>query len=147
MGRYSGVILAILGLFFMAGCRFTRVDDPGNFERIFLFEKPPEVQVVHSYYHKNPDWLPPTDPRYYIELRGMGNSSSDPTKWGTLKAATPTDADRKQCGQEPPDWFVPKAVSHYQMWIPIKERPEDNIGLREFRDKDDGTLFYCLGKP
>ena len=132
----------------MSGCVFTRVDAPGNFERIFGFDKPPDVQVVHSYYHKSPDWIHPSDFRWYIALHGTGNSSSDPTMWGTVKAATPTDADRKQCGPEPPDWFVPKPVSHYEMWIPIDDGPfKDHGGAREFRDKDDGTLYYCAGKP
>ena len=38
----------------LVGCGGTYVDDKHNFERAFKFQKPKDVQVIHSIYWQSP---------------------------------------------------------------------------------------------
>ena len=131
-----GGIFALCAVLALAGCGGTWIDDPGNFKRVFDFEKPPEVMVIHSYYWKSPHWT--VEYRYYIALKGprkFGDGLTDPS------LMTPTIADESKvdsCGDQKPEWFLPKPLSQYDAWIP---KTDDRY--RVFRDKGDGTVFVC----
>jgi hypothetical protein len=120
----------------MTGCGGTWVDDEGNFNRVFGFDKPNEVQVLHSYYWKSPHWS--TEYQYYIALRASTKFASGLTAAQLMSPATPNSDMREQCGSNPPQWFVSKPPSHYQMWI-----PKNSDQYRVFQDKDDGIIYVC----
>jgi hypothetical protein len=130
------LLLAFSALLVLTACSGTWVEDPRNFKRVFDFDKPPEVKMIHSYYWKSPHWT--VEYRYYIALEG-------PRKFGDgltdASLMTPATADQNQldsCGDSKPQWFLPKPFSHYDAW-----KPKGDAGYRIFRDKDAGTLFVC----
>jgi hypothetical protein len=125
--------LTIALLLVLVACGGTWIDDPRNFKRIFDFDKPPDVTVIHSYYWKSPHWT--VEYRYYIALacpRKFGDGLTD-----LMTHATPDQANIDSCGEKP-EWFLPKLLSSYEAWI-----PKTDTGYRVFRDKEDSTLFVC----
>jgi hypothetical protein len=42
------------------------------------------------------------------------------------------------CGDNRPQWFLPKPLTNYEVWV-----PKAATGYRVFRDRADGTLFLC----
>ena len=120
----------------MGGCGGTWVDDEGNFKRVFGFDKPNDVQVLHSYYWKSPHWS--TEYQYYIALRTSASFANGLTATQLVSPAIPDANALEQCGGNPPQWFVSKPFSHYEMWI-----PKNSYRYRVFRDKDDNTIYAC----
>lgn len=120
----------------LAGCGGTWVEDAGNFERVLGFSKPPDVRVVHSYYWKSPHWS--TEYRYFIALQASSKFSVGLTSEELMTAVAPDMAVLDKCGTDRPQWFLPKPLSAYAVWI-----PKASGGYRVFRDKADGILFVC----
>jgi hypothetical protein len=129
----SSVVLLVLVL---NGCGGTWVDDPRNFERVFGFSKPPDVQVIHSYYWKSPHWT--TEYQYFIALQPSSKFTNGLTSPVIMTAATPDATAIDVCGDKRPQWFLPKPLMSYEMWVSRGE-----AAYRVFRDKADGTLFVC----
>jgi len=130
------VALIAVALLIVGGCGGTWVDDAGNFNRVFGFDKPSDVQVLHSYYWKSPHWT--TEYRYFIAVRGpakFANGLTAPQFWDP---ATPDKRSLETCGGDPPAWFMSKPLDRYKMWM-----PKDSKTYRVFQDKDDLTFYAC----
>ena len=127
--------LAIALLLILVACGGTWVDDPRSFKRVFDFEKPPEVTVLHSYYWKSPHWT--VEYRYYIALACPRKFSDGLTNPSLMTRAMPDQAKIDSCGDKPA-WFLPKPPANYEAWM-----PRSDAAYRVFRDKEDGTLFVC----
>jgi hypothetical protein len=124
---FFSVAFAIL----LSGCGGTWVDDPSNFERVFGFNKPPEVTVLHSYYWKSSHWT--TEYRYFISLKASAmfvNGLTSP------QLMTHAESSVKVSGDDVPAWFLTRTLDHYEMWTSINQS-----GYHIFRDKDDGKIF------
>lgn len=131
------VLSFVVGLtFVLAGCGGTWVDDAGNFKRVFGISQPPDVRVVHSYYWKSPHWS--TEYRYFIAIHASSKFSIGLTSSEVATAVAPDTAVLDRCGSDRPQWFLPKALEHYEMWI-----PKAAGDYRMFRDKANGVLFVC----
>ena len=112
------------------------MDDRKNFDRVFGFEPPPDVTVIHSYYWKSSHWS--TEYRYFIAIRPSTKFVDGLTD---LRVAVPVKPDDKlldSCGDKKPEWFLPKPPANYEAW-----KPKTNDRYRILRDKGDGTLFIC----
>jgi hypothetical protein len=129
-------ILPLALLLVLPSCGGTWSDDPGNFSRVFGFSKPQDVEVLHSYYWKSPHWT--VEYSYFISLRPSPKFVTGLTS-PELMTSVPPDAEvLSSCGDKPPQWFLPKSLINYEVWI-----PKAASGYRVFRDKADGTLFLC----
>jgi hypothetical protein len=127
--------LAIAWLLILVACGGTWVDDPRNFKRVFDFDKPPDIAVIHSYYWKSPHWF--VEYRYFIALAGPRKFGDGLTHPSLMIPASPDQVKSESCGEKP-DWFLPKPLSKYDGWI-----PKEKAGYRVFRDQEEGTLFVC----
>ncbi|PYU67967.1 MAG: hypothetical protein DMG49_17310 [Acidobacteria bacterium] len=130
------VWLVVLLVLVLNGCGGTWVDDSHNFERVFGFNKPADVHVIHSYYWKSSHWS--TEYRYLIALRPSSKFTSGLTSPELMTAAIPDATAIDACGDKRPQWFVPKPFMSYEMWVSRR-----GAAYRVFRDKADGTLFVC----
>ena len=140
MRNYRALITALLTLVFAVGCSKAWIDDEGNYRRAYGFDKAPYIQIVHSYYSTS-RWGR-KDPRYFFAQRLPEELVQKLVADGTMRSETPDSRARYGCGGKPPDWFVPKSADHYEMWV-----YKDFSGIRMFRDKDNGTIYNCGGRP
>jgi hypothetical protein len=124
-----------LALLVLTGCGGTWIDDDRNFNRVFDFDKPNDVGMVHSYYWKSSHWS--TEYRYFIALRAPLKFVEGLTDTRLMTPATPNDEMLSSCGEKP-QWFLPRPLNNYQAWI-----PKSDDGYRLFWDKADSTLFVC----
>ena len=136
MTKIGRVLIAVVFMLPLGGCGGTWIDDKGNFKRIFGFDKPNDVQVVHSYYWKSPHWS--TEYQYYIALHTSTRFASGLTAAQLMSPAVPDKDALAQCGSSLPPWFVSKPLSHYEMWV-----PKNTFQYRVFQDKDDSTIYVC----
>ena len=128
-------VSVILILVCVAGCGGTWVDDPGNFRRVFGFNQPDEVTVLHSYYWKSPHWT--TEYSYFIAMQPSSKFLAGLTSNELMVPAKPEPKLLESCGTRP-TWFLPKPLASYEVWL-----PKIQMGYRAFRDRTDGTLFVC----
>jgi len=120
----------------LAGCGGTWTNDSGNFERVFGFSKPKDVQVLHSYYWKSPHWT--TEYTYFIELSASQGFTNGLTSMMLPAPIALDGGESNSCGSPRPRWFLPKPLTSYETWMPKAAE-----GYRVYRDKDEGTLFLC----
>lgn len=128
------VLFCIATLVTMVACSRTWVDDPGNYKRAFGFAKPPEVEVIHSYYKEHY----PGQFQYFFAMKtSPAFQASLLSQRGTTKKNGPLG--REGCG-EPPDWFVPNPSDQYELWI-----SPSRTSVRMFRDIRTGIFYVCAG--
>jgi hypothetical protein len=128
--------VVFLGLTLLSACGGRWIDDSSNFERIFGFDKPQGVEVLHSYYWKSSHWT--TEYSYFIALRASQKFVTGLTSAKLMDQASLTGTAIGSCGNERPSWFLPKSITAYEAWV-----PKGGGDYRVFRDKGDGTLFVC----
>lgn len=121
----------------LAGCSGgIWVDDAGNFKRVFGFNQPGDVKVLHSYYWKSLHWT--VEYSYFIALEASQKFAARLTSGEQMTAVAPEEKLLDSCGGKRPQWFLPKPLASYEAWF-----PKAGSGYRVFRDKTDGTLFLC----
>ena len=120
----------------LAGCGATWVDDDGNFARVFGFNKPQDVEVIHSVYWKSAHWS--VEYYYFIALRVPPKFLASLTSVETMTSVATDKAVSNACGDKPPLWFMPKSLNSYEAWV-----PKAGAGYRVFQDRADGILFLC----
>ncbi len=121
----------------LAGCGGTWDDDRGNFKRVFGFDRPADVQVLHSFYWKSPHWT--TEYRYFIALHAPATFIRNLTDPLLMQPGTLTGDAATACGSNPPSWFLPPPMTRYRMWVSHKE--EDTY--RVFLDPSTNTVYAC----
>jgi hypothetical protein len=129
------LVVSCLALWIVAGCGGTWVDDERNFKRVFDFNKPQDVTVVHSYYWKSSHWS--TEYRYFIALRAPLRFVERLTDAKLMTPKSPDEAMVSSCGDRP-QWFLTEPLTNYEAWI-----PKSDDRYRVFRDKTDGIVFVC----
>jgi len=120
----------------LSGCGGTWIDDHRNFNRIFRFGKPGDVNVLHSYYRKSPHWS--AEYVYFIARKAPPKFAGGLTADELMTSVAPGEAILNSCGDKRPPWFLPKPPTNYEVWI-----PKAAAGYRVFRDEADSTLFLC----
>jgi hypothetical protein len=129
------LVIMFVALATLAGCGGTWVDDDRTFQRVFDFDKPQDVTIIHSYYWKSSHWS--TEYRYFIALRAPLKFVEGLTDTRLMTSKSPDEEMVSSCGDKP-SWFLPKPLTNYQAWI-----PKSNDRYRVFHDNADGTLFVC----
>jgi len=130
--------LAIASLALMlVGCGGTYVDDKHNFERALKFQRPKDVQVVHSIYWQSPHF---TDEHcYFLELRPAEGSTILKTLTTAQDVVPVTDEAREMppsLAVERPKWFAPSPRSAYELWASTNQFSTFGV----LRDKKDGRI-------
>jgi len=109
------VLSVVLLVLVLNGCGGTWMDDSRNFERVFGFGKPPDVHVIHSYYWKSSHWS--REYRYFIVLQPSSKFTSSLTSPELMTQAMPDATAIDACGDKRPQWFLPKPLTSYEMWV------------------------------
>jgi hypothetical protein len=133
--RWRLLLMAGL-LLVLSGCGGTWVDDEGNFNRIFGFDKPKDVVVLHSYYWKSPHWS--VEYNYFIGLQVPPKFAAGLVSPELMTAVASDQTLLDSCGTKRPQWFLPKSLTNYEAWVPKAAK-----GYRIFHDKADGFFFLC----
>ena len=133
--RGRNLLTIFFALLVMTGCGGTWVDDGKNFGRVFGFEKPGDVTVLHSFYWKSSHWS--TEYRYFIALQPSTKFVEGLTHPSFSIPVVPDERLLESCGEKP-QWFLPKPLANYEAW-----KPKTDDRYRIFRDKSEGTLFVC----
>ena len=121
----------------LVGCGGTYVDDKHNFERAFKYQKPKDVQMIHSIYWQSPHF---TDEHcYFLELQPSEGSTILKTLT-TVPDVVPVTDDQSELPKlalERPQWFAPSPRVSYQVWASTNRFWDFGV----LRDKKDGRLF------
>jgi len=130
------LLIAIIAVVLLTGCHEsgTWKDDPKNWKRIFKSEKPADIKVVHSQVWRSPHFTYEVEYFFQIEKPGF------PFRTNSMKEVLDLDELHRTAAWSDyrPEWFVPKDVSRYQVWIFTNE------GTGNFRlliDRDTGDFF------
>jgi hypothetical protein len=111
-------------------------DDRKNWSRAFGGQKrPPEVKIIHSRYWKSPHFT--YEAEYFFEFTAPAKFLEDWIASQKLILTVPTKQNTPPYFNKP-DWFTPKPVDDYDMWMP-SDSPHDKF--RIYRDKKTGTLY------
>ena len=139
---FSTIEICVFLLFGLNGCGYfssgTWEDDPHNWERAFRSKKPDDVVVLHSWFWRSPHWS--YEFQYFFEIEhndSLEKQLFEQNKLIKLDGKDATDAKNNYI-VEPPDWFAPKAVDEYEIWV-FEDEPERNF--RVFVDKETGNLY------
>jgi hypothetical protein len=132
-------IVAIASLALMlAGCGGTYVDDKHNFERALNFQRPKDVQVVHSIYWQSAHF---TDEHcYYLEVEPSEDSTILKMLTTVRDVAPVAEGQREippRLAIERPKWFAPAPRSAYEIWASTNQFTTFGV----LRDKKDGRIF------
>jgi hypothetical protein len=120
----------------LASCSGTWVDDDGNFKRVFGFSKPGDMTVIHSYYWKSPHWS--AEYQYFIALQASSKFVDGLTSSELMITVASDRTVLDACRAERPQWFLPKSLGNYEVWV-----PKPAMHYRVFRDRTEGALFVC----
>lgn len=131
------IATAILALT-LVGCGGTYVDDKHNFERALKFQRPKDVQVLHSIYWHSPHF---TDEHcYFLELQPAEGSTLFKALTSAQDTAPVTDETHEippSLAVERPKWFAPNPRSAYELWASTNQFRTFGV----LRDKKDGRIF------
>jgi len=129
----------VTGSFHMASCSGgsgSWDDDVKNWSRAFDGrQQPPDVKVTHSRYWKSPHFT--YEAEYFFEFTAPKEFLDAWIAGQNLVPRQPTKENTPQYFEKP-DWFTPRALGDYEMWLP-EDDPHDKF--RIYRDRTTGTLF------
>lgn len=111
-------------------------DDAKNWSRAFGGQQQdPGVKVAHSRYWKSAHFT--CEAEYFFEFTAPQEFLD---AWIVAQKLLPTRATKENAPPyfSKPDWFTPKALGDYEMWLPGNE-PYSKF--RIYRDRSTGTLF------
>ena len=113
-------------------------NDSGNWERAFQSAKPNDVRILHSYYWRSPHWS--DEFQYFFEIERNDQLKQQlftKNKLTQLEGSEALAAKTKFFG-EAPEWFTPKPIDSYNVWI-YEKTPRGNF--RVFIDDETGNMF------
>jgi len=145
------LVLAVAGCI---SCGGTWEDDPKNWRRIFGEKQPLDVEIVHSRYWLSPHWTHEfsfhlhlkANERYEKELKERYNmvrgTRPGPRRWadGPEVVWNGEDNDWGRCSGTT-DWFTPKPVENYDVWVEPGDPTWHHLTL--YVDRDTHELFLC----
>lgn len=141
--RVSGTIIYLL-LSLCSGCSLlssgTWEDDADNWKRAFQSIQPDDVVVLHSWYWRSPHWT--YEFEYFFEIECNAALTEQLFTENKLIQLDSEDAviAKDNFFNDPPEWFAPKAVDEYEIWV-FEDQPERNF--RVLIDKETCTLFLA----
>jgi hypothetical protein len=142
MKHYFGLLLlALLGLASCSPNAGRWEDDPKNFSRAFNGNsQPPGLKILHSRYMRTPHFT--YEFEYFFVAEFNMELMDGFIGSGQMKRFEPADASSIELEdhfQEKPDWFRPKLLEKYEVWI-FKDEPRQHFRL--FLDKETKEIHY-----
>ena len=135
--------MALLAVMSLGGCGYLDgghwEDDPGNWQRAFFESKPAGIELLHSRYMNTAHWTDEFE--YFFVLRGNDAARERFFGRGRLKPYESADELWQPVGDffdEKPDWFLPKPLHAYDVYI-LKEEPRNMFRL--FIDRETGAYY------
>jgi hypothetical protein len=140
MKKSAYLLILLLGSFSLVGCHEsgTWKDDSKNWKRIFRASKPADVTVIHSQFWRSPHWT--YEFEYFLQVAHNDEFKKTLFHFNKLKQLT-TDEEPHNAVDffgEKPIWFLPKAISNYEIWV-YADEPSQHF--RIFIDRENGDLF------
>ena len=133
-------LIAILAVVFLTGCHEsgTWKDDARNWKRIFQVAKPDDITITHSWFWRSPHFT--YEYEYYLQVQKHADFQK---RLLTMNQMTEVVGEKelREAGawsQHRPDWFAPKPIAQYQVWI-YSNAP--NSAFRLLIDRETGDLF------
>lgn len=137
------------------GCGGTWENDPNNWQRIFRDEKPPDIQVVNSFFWQSSHWS--YEFSYHIHIAPNARFEADlketwhlvpgtqpgPRRWiddpeSNIWSGEVNDWSRCMRG---PEWFAPGSTESYEIWVEPDDDGWDHLTL--YIKKESRDLFLC----
>lgn len=106
-----------------------------NWSRAFDGQRqPPSVKVLHSRFWKSPHFT--YEAEYFFELTAPAQFLTD---WITFQKLVPTQPTQENVPPyfKKPEWFTPKSLGNYEMWLPSG----GPCKFRIYRERATGTLY------
>jgi hypothetical protein len=135
-------VTLLLSCLLLTGCGYfysgTWEDDPDTWERVYGYEKPNEIQVVHSWYWRSPHFT--MEYELYMEttlnkdiIHSFLSKGDMVQRPGYVNESVGdlVDYDTR------PAWFGPKTLDKYEVWV--SNNPEE---FKFFIDRDTGHLYW-----
>lgn len=130
------ILVAVL----LAGCHEsgTWKDDARNWRRIFRVDKPDGITVVRSWYWRSPHFT--FEYEYYLQIQKHADFQKRLLTMNPMTEVVGEEEIQKAAAgsQNRPDWFAPKPIAQYQVWI-YSNAPNSNFRL--LIDRATGDLF------
>jgi hypothetical protein len=132
--------LLVLVAALLVGCHEsgTWKDDDGSWKRIFRVPKPADITVVHSWFWRSPHFT--YEYEYYIQVQKQADLQKRLLTMNPMKQLS-QDGELGVAAAWPqnrPTWFVPKPITHYEVWV-YSNAPNSNFRL--LIDRETGDLF------
>src|SRR5438876_1059808 len=134
-------LIAILAVVLLTGCHEsgTWKDDARNWKRIFRVTKPDDIMVTHSWFWRSPHFT--YEYEYYLQVQKHADLQK---RLLTMNPMTEVVGEKKlreatAWSQQRPDWFAPKPVAQYQVWI-YSNAPNNDFRLLIDRETGDLVL-------
>jgi hypothetical protein len=135
--RFGAIAVLALALV-LVGCGGTYIDDRENFERALRFQRPKDVQLVHSLYWQSSHFT--EEYCYFLELQPSQGSGILQTLTAEKEVAPVTDTAQEAppaLAMERPEWFAPGPRSGYELWASTNRFRTFGV----MRNKQDGRIF------
>jgi hypothetical protein len=139
-GKICRLPLVLLGCVFLVGCHESGnwKDDAKNWKRIFHTPKPADVKITHSSFWRSPHFT--YEFEYFLQIERNDAFKKTLVENNKLKQLT-TETELRKAATffgEKPAWFLPKAISSYDVWTYADESMTHFI---IFIDRQTGDLF------
>jgi hypothetical protein len=134
------VVIANLVILLLTGCHEsgTWKDDARNWKRIFGVAKPDDITVTHSWFWRSPHFT--YEYEYYLQVQKQPDLQKRLFAMNPMTEVVSEKELREVTAwsQHRPDWFAPKPIAQYQVWI-YSNAPGGDFRL--LIDRETGDLF------
>jgi hypothetical protein len=126
------------------GCHESGVwsDDKKNWKRIFRVDKPPNVEVLNSWFSRSPHWS--YEYEYFIHIKRNDSFSNHLFGLNKMKRLESSEeiSDAARFSQNKPEWFAPKLPGMYEIWI-YESPPRGEFKVLVDKESGDLHLTDC----
>ena len=138
MNNLKLYFLFIIVSFLIISCGYiksgTWENDDKNWNRVYSYELPDSIELIHSWYQRSPHWT--LEETFYFETKF--NEVIKENFIESLIRIDSTKYNRIEFLENRPDWFVSKDLTNYEIWV--AEDEYDNFIF--FIDKSNKHLFW-----
>ena len=133
---FIGLSILISSLFscgyFMSG---TWQDDNENWNRVYHYDLPDSVEIIHSFYWRSAHWT--LEQEYFFQLKYDEEIINSFLSKGGMKLHEDNIEPLLRYFNDKPSWFAPLDNDRYDIFI------EEGLGnFKLFVDKDKNYIFW-----
>ena len=135
-------VALLLSCLMLTGCGYfyagTWENDDDNWERAYGYEKPDEIDIVHSWYWRSPHFT--MEYELYMETTLNKDILHSLLSRGNLverEGAADEHIEEMVDYDTRPTWFVPKTLDKYEIWV-----GSNPVEFELFIDRQTGHLYW-----